>query len=502
MWRCVGVGQVSESKAKFRPCFVLPALTALALGGCAVVGSAPTFEEGGEVFLGCRSTLGSYALPKTVVNFVITKLKTDPFHVLQAVTPAHVPDNQHTFCLDHLRSPTASDEVRVFKNKINVTEAADDPVKSTAGISLRPRRKATGVDQKSTPYLQLVASKAVDHTAGIIRRFIRAAFILLTNRGGFAPAGRSAVGRPFGDVANNPIVVADFTVDPFDHHEMARVNDAVRGYGFCFVLEDYTFNTSLLTADQYCRAPRKAMEEKAPLAAAAIRDLHYLVPRPTVGIFYRPRASYRLSVYINDDPGGRGSVWRLGSIQNLKAENIMPIVSVGVDRAIFATRRTGLVFADGALTNVCISKGSEIESAIQIPLDVIYGIVALPSETLRAALDDADTSRQLLDAQKRLITAQNNYIKFLADPKATTLPSGTPTATAGKKGPLNLGDSPVTNDEATYYKNDLPPDAGPIYVGNNGDPLSEICAELAVTSTKNAVFNSSNNTVTAADGAF
>jgi hypothetical protein len=467
---------------RLRGVLPLSALTALALAGCAVVGSAPTFDEGGKVSLGCRSTLGSYSLPKTVINLVITKLKTEPFHVLQAITPTQVTDNQHTFCLDHLRSPTASDEVRVFKNKISVVEATDDPVNSPAGIALRQRPKITAVNQKSTPFLQLVASKAVDHTAGIIRRLVRAAFILLTNSGGFSSA-RSSVGRPFKDNAANPIVVADFTVDPFDHYDMARVNDAVRGYGFCFVLEDYTFNTSRLTADQYCRAPRKGVEGGAPLAAAAIRDLHYLVPKPKDGIFYRPRASYRLSVYINDDPGGRGNAWRLGSIQNLKAENIMPIVSVGVDRAVFATRRTGLVFTDGALTNVCISKGSEVESAIQIPLDVIYGLVALPSETLRAALDDADTSRQLLEAQKRLITAQNNYIKFLADPNATALPAGTPTA-GSAKGALSLGTSPVTNDEGSYYKNDAPPDAGPIFAAG-GDALSEICAELAVTSTLN-----------------
>lgn len=100
-------------------------------------------------------------------------------------------------------------------------------------------------------------------------------------------------------------------------------------------------------------------------------------------------------MYIKDDPNGRG-VWRLGQIKNFHMENMMPILSVGISRAIFPTQRTGLVFDDGTLTNVCISKGSELESAIEIPLDVIYGLIALPSEMVRAAINDATAAKSLL----------------------------------------------------------------------------------------------------------
>ncbi len=130
------------------------------------------------------------------MNFRITKEASKANYFLQEVTENRVPDNQHTFCLDHLRSPAASDEVRVFKNKIVVTEAqasgALNP--NDANEKAKMRRRVTGVNQESTPFLQLVASKAVDHTAGIVRRFIRTAFILLSNRAGFSPA-RSSLGR-------------------------------------------------------------------------------------------------------------------------------------------------------------------------------------------------------------------------------------------------------------------------------------------------------------------
>jgi hypothetical protein len=474
----IGV-EVSKSAAKFKLSFALPALTALVLAGCAVVGSAPTFDEA-AVPLGCQSTLGSYSLPKTVLHFVITKIPSDPFHVLQVIEARRVPDNQHTFCLDHLRSALASDEVRVFKNKITTTKETDTD-KST-GPELPKKRAVTSVSPSSTPFLQLIASKAVDHTAGIIRRVIRAAFILITNKGSFNP-GRSAVRT---STEADGVVVADFEVDPFDYQEMALVNEAVRSFGFCFVLEDFTFNVSRSTGvnpDIYCRAPHKVARQKPPLAAEAIRNLHFLVPRPRDGIFFRPRASYRLSIYTKDDPDGRGT-WRLGQIKNFSMENIMPIVSVGVSRAIFATRRTGLVFDDGTLTNVCISKGSEVEGGIQIPLDVIYGIISLPSEMILAATNDASTQKQLLDAQKKLVDAQNTYVKFLRKEVEATAVTGS-TAT-DNKGKLVLGSTaPTTGEKAVTFTNDVPPDADPIYSESNGDALSEICAELMLAKTTN-----------------
>src|SRR5262249_7204525 len=146
------------------------------------------------------------------------------------------PDNNHVFCLDHLRSPLASDEVRVFKNKITTVESLAPPPNSTAA-GAQNSQGSKSIAHEDTPYLQLVASKAVDHTAGIIRRLLRAAFILMTNRGGFTGARSSLLTESPGEVT-----VADFQVDPFDYREMARVNDAVRKFGFCFILEDYTFD--------------------------------------------------------------------------------------------------------------------------------------------------------------------------------------------------------------------------------------------------------------------
>lgn|GEM_PF-2050801 len=474
---------MSERTEKFKWSFALPTVTALVLGGCAMVGSAPTFVEEPGVTVGCHSTLGSYSLPKAVLRIQITKKKTDPFHVLQSIDVARVPDNQHTFCLDYLRSPTSSDQIRVLKNKIKAeqtTPAATIEFKTIAELRTAQKRVVKSVSQETTPFLQLIASKAVDHTAGIIRRFIRAAFILLTNKGDFTSA-RSAFGSKFGTGDDLPIVVADFQIDPFDYREMARLNDAVRRYGFCFALEDYTFERSVYSADGYCRSPLKAASERPPFTAEVVQAMHYVVPKPVDGVYYRPRAAYRLSVYIKEDPNGRG-VWRLGQLKNFQMENMMPILSVGVSRTIFATRRTGLVFDDGTLTNVCISKGSELEAAIEIPLDVVYGLIALPSETIRAAINDAATAKDLLVAQSRLVDAQNRYINFLNGSLKSTL---TQPETAADKKPQSL----VLGTSAGAAVNAIPddsPDAGEIVSTDPKivDALGEICAELNVIQTR------------------
>jgi hypothetical protein len=468
----MGTQPVYDNVEKFRFSFALPAFTALALAGCAVVGSAPTFDEAAE-FVGCRSTLGSYSLPKTVLRITITKKPGEPFHVLQSLAPERVPDNQHTFCLDYLRSPLASDQVRVFKNKIKAGVSTTEGDKAN-GKLFRGKRVVDSVESETTPFLQLIASRAVDHTSGIIRRFIRTAFILLTNKGTFAPA-RSAVGQKL--EKEDSVVVADFQVDPFDYREMAQVNESVRKLGFCFVLEDHTYERSAGSADRYCRAPHRIATETPPHTAEAIRKLHYLVAKPVDGIFFRPRAGYRLSVYTKDDPEGRG-IWRLGQMKSIHMENIMPIVSVGVGRAVFATRRTGLVFDDGTLINVCISKGSELQSAIQIPLDVVYGIIALPSEMITAAITETGTAKELLQAQQRLVAAQNDYIRFLNRDKLTAADLKKPDA--DKQKALKLGAAPQDPQIP-----DDSPDAGEIL--KEDDPLSEICAELAVVKTMDGV---------------
>ncbi len=444
-------------------------IAALASGcSLSVLGSSPALEPISEVddlVPVCQSTLGSYTLPKHVLRFIITKKSGDKFHVLRQIEPKAVPDNRHVFCLDHLRSAFADDQVRVFKNKAEVKPAANPPGNAQAN--------STDV---TTPFLQLIASKAIDRTASIVRRFVRAAFILLSNKGDFKPANRSDVNVVTDTFGAGNVVVADFQVDPFDFQEMARVNEAARPLGFCFVLEDYTFNRSFVrgnSANAYCSDPLKVAYQHPPKTAKVISEMRYLLRKPVSGIFFRPRASYRLTVYVKPDPNGSGQ-WRPGLIKNYLFENIMPIVSVGVDRAVFATRRTGLVFDDGMLTNICIAKGSEVLGGLAIPLEVIYGIIALPTAVLQAGVASDSLQRQVVEQRGRLVAAQKAYIEFLSRRDANL--SGVPSPKANPIPPLSLGTDPAApKADAFGLESGEEQDPGAIA---SDDVLKDICAEL------------------------
>ncbi|WP_217578411.1 hypothetical protein [Mesorhizobium sp. GbtcB19] len=379
----------------------LSRLTALAaaaaLTACSVVGSAPMLEytqvsgvhSAATGALPCASRLGSYSLPKSLLHVVVLQPVgggVNSVKVEQA--DKKVPDNRHTYCLDHLASAFADDTVRVFKERVTATDST-------------PAKEAT-------PFLQLVASNAVDQTATIIRKLIRTAFILISGNPNFAGA-RSAVG---GGAATE--VVRDLTFDPFDQQEVAEINQSIAPLGFCVVLGDYSYDIDAISIDAYCAAPQKAEANHPSRTAEIAASQRYLVPKPKSGIFYRPRANYPVSVYVKADPGS-SERWRLAQMQYFAFENISPVISVGIDRAVFATRRTGLVFKDGVLTDVCLAKGSEAASFVNIPLDVVYGIIALPTQTIQASVNSNKTRRDLITAQNDLVEAQKAYIAYLKD---------------------------------------------------------------------------------------
>ncbi len=375
---------------------------AFMLGACAVTQSYSVRQVRDQRFI-CESELGSYALPRSVLQFTVTQVEEN--FVLQKVDVRRFADNAHIYCLDHLRSAFADDTIRVHKEKVVVRNPAEQKAHKE---QLDAEDADTVARRMTSPFLQLIGSKAIDHTAGIIRNAIRAAFILISNNPGFTPAREGVALRREGASA----VVANLEADPFDFEQMADLNRGLRRFGFCVALDNYTFNRNRAAVSHYCDAPVQVSGAARPVAADAIQNMQFHVPEPASGIFYRPRAPYNLYVYTKhypDDPGE----WTLALTKVVELENIMPVVSVGVDRAIFAERRTGLVFDDGMLINVCIMKGSEVEAFIDIPLDIVYGIISLPTETLRAAFQDRKTRTQLIQTEQRLIKAQNDYIAFL-----------------------------------------------------------------------------------------
>jgi hypothetical protein len=442
-----------------------------ALAGCAVVGSTPaiditpvsvgTAEQG---YAACKSTLGSYALPRQTLNLQVVETAGQPYK-FALKDAGSVADNKHVFCLDHLVNSFADDTVRVFKQKVESN--------GTPGSS-------------ASPFLQLIASSAIDKSPDIIRKIIRTAFIILSGNKDFSSA-RATVGSGTGSI------VRDFTFDPFDASEIAQINQSVSKLGICVVNGVYSFDDGSVSAARYCDASEKTLHSHPSPRVQALQQQRYLRGKPQNGIFYRPLANYRLSVFVKADPGGR-EPWRLAQMFNFSSGNISPIVSVGVDRAAFATRRTGLIFVDGVLTDVCIAKGSEAAGFINIPLDIIYGIIALPNETVRAQIKSASTRKALLERQNKLMEAQNAYIDYLTGKSSDTSKIVSESGTPDGGEALSLGSQ--QNSIQAPKTTDLP-DRG--LNGNtdallaSGQPLAEICTELTAANTDSAIGNRTGN---------
>ena len=382
---------------------------AMVLAACAVMDTGPTRAPDMPLAASrCESTLGSYALPKTLLRGEVLGTEPDPAKAQTALTALNeisIADSNRIYCLDHLSSPTARDTISVVRGSLAYKEAP-------------PREPRT-----STNLLTFVSSSSIDYTADIVTKIIRAIFIGISGKPDFAPVARSL---RISDKDKLKYTLADLTFDPFDIFDVIRTNQAMRPLGFCVLLEIDALDTIALEGPRFCGDGRH-LRKKRELFEAAYAQYERAIDLPTrvPGILYRPRQSFRAFVFAKDDPK-RPEGWRLVQIVHLRLENISPGISVGLERALFATRRTALLFDRGALRGWCVSKQSELLAAMNIPLEVVRSIVALPTAILQVRIDEVTKSEQLVAAEKSLIVTQQQYIKYLLDPKQA-LPSSTMT---------------------------------------------------------------------------
>ncbi|MER8859039.1 hypothetical protein NKI09_15455 [Mesorhizobium sp. M0757] len=367
------------------------------LTGCQVIESSVEYKtlQDGRLQQHCTSAFGSYSLSYSTIKVTISQNYSNATNTpvggayLGPITPTRHPDGQHTYCLEFLESLVSDDKVDVYYSGLGSANTAPTP----------DTVKPNGL-------LQLVVSKNVDRTGEIIQKLLRLIFIIISG----------APGDGFGRVndGSTPRQMTEQDVNPFDVAALARLNRSIRQYGFCVTLGKFTYDVDALTPDQYCNDPERALEAPArsPHLQAALRQ-NYLVKKLPTGIFYRPRQGYPLFVFVRDDPAV--GPWRLRKVDTILLENISPIMVLGVNRSIFAEHRTAMAFDDGDLVDFCVAKGSEVEGFIQIPLDVVYGIVSLPSVTITAELELKAKQIGLLDAQKQVLIAQEAYLDFLAD---------------------------------------------------------------------------------------
>ena len=377
---------------------------AVGLGGCAITESTIVdlnipYAPGS---VACSSALGSYSLPKSFIRIVVGQVNGAPPDLVVDNLPAdgkymfeitRRADPALTVCLDYLASAFAHDEITVNKQDTSLDEAAkkvrDD---GTSAVTSRQ-------------FLRSVYVNATDKSVAIARNLIQAAFIGLSGNENFGPEREGLLDR-----TKTPEILADLEFDPFDTRDTAEANARLSRFGFCLVLEGFTFDRSSLSIDQYCNSPSRVRDHVPQVAELyAIKSREPLPPH-TPGLLYRPRQTYLISIYRKPDPGGR-KAWQLSRRVDVDLENLSPVVSVGVSRALFARRNGAFVFDEGNLKTVCIAKTSEIENFVAIPFEIARSLVALPAQIVTVKINRIAKEEELARVEDLFIQTQAIALK-------------------------------------------------------------------------------------------
>ena len=322
----------------------------------------------------CHSAMGGYYLPKALLQLQVKVNPENVPHVPRTatLTPAQptdanaaptvlskrfIADKTQTLCLDYLSSATSDDLITV-------------------------KRDSNGL-------LSSVTGNAIDRTPDIAKTLIDAAeqaAIAAARGGGLVPAGA-------GDQL-------DLEFDPFDYAEMKLAKTGLRRFGYCLYVEGYSIPQGMTPAS-WCdaRELRLAPNPDADMAAlpAPEEALRY-------GILYRASQSLKIVILRKTDPSGP-EPWALHVSQRVDMPNVSPIFAIGVERAIFAERNTTLTFKDGMLTDVTVTKNSELVGFVSIPLALAKAIVDIPTQIIQVKIADTKSQSTLLNEQGNLIKA-------------------------------------------------------------------------------------------------
>ena len=309
---------------------------------------------------GCASSAGSYFLSKSHIKVTVTGTRAEP--KLDKIEIIPVADRANGYCLDYLAAATSKDTFVVQKNADNL--------------------------------LLKITSSAEDRSAEIAKKIVQTVFKGLEAAAGF----RADEGDP-----RLSGVAFEAEYDPFNIDQANLINDGLADFGFCLVLDTVLDRMNARSVSAYCNDPlnhggrTQALIHAASYANDGDRGAN---PRfyDARGVLYRPRLPHSLNLFRYDQ--GR---WRLWQSETVFLENDSPILSVGIDRTYFATRKTTLVFTQGVLHDVLISKGSELENFVEVPLEIANGIVKLPSQIVKLQVDTTTRRADLIAAQARLL---------------------------------------------------------------------------------------------------
>jgi hypothetical protein len=104
-------------------------------------------------------------------------------------------------------------------------------------------------------------------------------------------------------------------------------------------------------------------------------------------------------------PDRRGR-WELGRMETVELENASPVMTLAIGRAAFGRRSAYFLFDEGTLLTACLSKTSEIEGFVEIPLEISRSLVELPGAIFKVRIDQFKGLNELAQVQQALFQAQ------------------------------------------------------------------------------------------------
>lgn len=359
----------------------------------------------------CRSDVGTYALSKSLLTASITydgataegQPSTGP--IFNGFGIKRKADPDHSYCFQYTGLATSDERVRV--------EKTDEGV------------------------LKLITGTVKDQSGFAIEEAVETLFLGAVNAGTRSTRDTARPGKKE--------LKFVYEMDPFDFMDVAQFNDRANDFGYCAVLPGFSFNAANTTIDQYCNDPLWVVKEpgkrpnwgNAQTTGVPSNNLTYPKVAKVIdqdllqGILYRPRFPY--PVFVMEKLGHR---WVLKERSQIMMENISPILSVSVERRLFAARNSVFQFDEGALENTCIYNSAGISEVVKIPLAIAQAIVSLPTEIFQVNLGNTQASTELAKVEAQILNVQTAILKE----------ADLPSTTAGKKDIL-ISDSDIVLDK-------------------------------------------------------
>jgi hypothetical protein len=317
----------------------------------------------------CLNSAGAYFLPKKLVTVTVRGVAAvKPGYGLDVGdTLKTAPDRSEAYCLDYLGSPTSRDEI--------------------------------GIKRTSEGLLLRVYTRAEDKSLEIAKTLIDTGTLLA------GAAGRAGI-----LLDGDQTLQGEYTFDPFDMEEAAKVNAALWYFGYCVFVEGYSFPYGV-PPQSWCERPRitsinvvKAQALGDPLPPAQLSHS---------GVLYRPNLTHTLTVLRKPNPKARGG-WQLAMTRQIEVPNRAPVFVAKVNRSLFVDRVTDIEFAEGVLTNISVKKPSEMAAFVEIPLAIASAVTSLPGLIMKLKINDANNQERLILAQKELIAVRRQHASSIA----------------------------------------------------------------------------------------